>query len=166
MCTIRRTNKFWCGTSPDMVIEQTLMKAVKSKGGLVHGRGMSDSVTSKWVITTPAIGDICDCTEKFAGVSFATSKQNVDCRDARIERDTTDVTKLLEWFSSHSPFPVTDRLMSISTGIIGDERVNCHKAYNIGVEVMRSDWSDVFRSKSSSEVYDEVAECNAVRYQG
>ncbi len=38
---IRRSDKFWSGLSSDLVIEQTLMRSLKSTGGLTRGSGMS-----------------------------------------------------------------------------------------------------------------------------
>ena len=40
---IRRSDRFWAGLSSDLVIEQVLMRSVKSSGGLTHGRGMAES---------------------------------------------------------------------------------------------------------------------------
>ncbi|GBN27704.1 hypothetical protein AVEN_265324-1 [Araneus ventricosus] len=42
------------------------------------------------------------------------------------------VSKLVGWFESQHPFPVSDCVMSISTGILGDERINCHRASEYG----------------------------------
>ncbi|KAK4880987.1 hypothetical protein RN001_004306 [Aquatica leii] len=42
--TIRWTSKFWSGIWSDMTIEQTLMKTIKSSGGLTRGRGIIDTV--------------------------------------------------------------------------------------------------------------------------
>ena len=39
---IRRSNRFWAGLSPDLVIEQVLMRNLKTSGGLARGRGMSE----------------------------------------------------------------------------------------------------------------------------
>lgn len=36
--TVRRSDKFWCGVWTDMCIEQVLMRSMKIKGGLTHGR--------------------------------------------------------------------------------------------------------------------------------
>ena len=41
--TIRRSNRFWSGNFTDQTIEQVLMRMVKSKGGLAHGRGVTAS---------------------------------------------------------------------------------------------------------------------------
>ena len=46
---VRRSARFWGGLSTDLVIEQTLMKAVKSRGGLTHGRGIDEGVRTVWV---------------------------------------------------------------------------------------------------------------------
>jgi len=45
--TIRRTDKTWSGLWTDMTIEQTLMRTMKTVGGLTHGRGMTYSVKTK-----------------------------------------------------------------------------------------------------------------------
>ena len=46
--TIRRSDRLCAGLSCDLVIEQTLMKSVKSRGGLSHGRGMHETVRQIW----------------------------------------------------------------------------------------------------------------------
>ena len=55
---VRRTDKFWAGLSSDLVIEQTLMRSVKSTGGLTRGRGMSESTRLVWLLSMPACADI------------------------------------------------------------------------------------------------------------
>ena len=54
-------------------------------------------------------------------------------RPTRITRDTQDARKLHEWFSNHSPFPEADVIMSISSGIVGSDQVNCHKVQQVGI---------------------------------
>ena len=39
---VRRSNRFWAGLSTDLVIEQVLMRSMKTCGGLTGGRGMTD----------------------------------------------------------------------------------------------------------------------------
>ena len=38
---VRRSKKFRAGLSSDFVIEQTLMRSLKTSGGLTHGSGMN-----------------------------------------------------------------------------------------------------------------------------
>ena len=40
---IRRSDRYWAGLSSDLVIEQTLMRTMKTTGGLTRGRGMDES---------------------------------------------------------------------------------------------------------------------------
>jgi len=39
---IQRTDNYWVALSPDLVIEQTLMKSVKTSSGLTRRRGMTE----------------------------------------------------------------------------------------------------------------------------
>src|ERR1051325_10949592 len=48
---VRRSDRFWAGLSTDLAIEQVMMRSVKSRGGLTHGRGMTESVRLMWVNT-------------------------------------------------------------------------------------------------------------------
>lgn len=49
--TVRRSDRYWAGLSMDLVIEQTMMRAVKSRGGLTRGRGLHDTVRTTWLST-------------------------------------------------------------------------------------------------------------------
>ncbi|XP_039282968.1 uncharacterized protein LOC120351076 [Nilaparvata lugens] len=115
-----------------MTIEQTLMRSKKSIGGLTHGRGIRESVLTKWTLGMTHMQNICDELEAFAGASFGTSEQHVDSRISRINRDTKDAAKLQEWLSTHHPFPENSYVMSISSGIIEGSEVNCHMAREVG----------------------------------
>ncbi|KAG1678576.1 hypothetical protein GQR58_013380 [Nymphon striatum] len=39
---VRRSDRYWAGLSTDLLIEQVLMRSVKTTGGLTRGRGMSE----------------------------------------------------------------------------------------------------------------------------
>lgn len=130
--TIRRTTKFWSGTWSDMTIEQSLMRPFSVHGGLTRGRGYTDSVQSRWILGMPATHDICEAIEEYGGISFVSSEQHVDCRDSRISKDQKDITELEKFFSSHPPFPIHNKVVSISTGVVGDKSINCYKAGEVG----------------------------------
>lgn len=131
--TIRRSNKFWSGIWTDMTIKQTLMKTMKSIGGLTHGRGIKDSVLTMWTLGMIFLQNVCEEIEKYCDVSFTTSEQHIEMRNSRINRDNDDVKKLLDWFSQHPSFPEMKEIMSISTGIIGNEKINCHMSQELGI---------------------------------
>lgn len=76
--------------------------------------------------------NVCDEVEKFCNVALSSFERHVEMRSSRINRDNDDVRKLMDWLCQHSPFPEVKELMSISTGIIGDEKISCHMSQEIG----------------------------------
>ena len=50
----RRSARYWAGLSTDLVIEQVLMRIVKSSGGLTRGRGMGDAQRAEWLLSISA----------------------------------------------------------------------------------------------------------------
>ena len=49
---IRRSERYWAGLWFDLVIEQVMMRSIKSRGGLTRGRGFNESIRHQWVHTT------------------------------------------------------------------------------------------------------------------
>lgn len=49
---IRRSSQYWAGLGSDLVIEQTLMRSLKSKGGLTRGSGMSEHQRTVWAMSS------------------------------------------------------------------------------------------------------------------
>lgn len=135
--TIRRSEKFWSGIWSDMSIEQVLMRAMKSYGGLTRGRGVSDSVLARWTLGMLCLQSICEEIELFADVRSETSEQHVDMRPTRVVRDNMDIGKLHAWFNEHPPFIHIQAIVSLSTGIIGHGDVNCHLAREIGISCVK-----------------------------
>lgn len=54
-----------------------------------------------------------------------------------MKKDNADVNILFDWFKLHDPFPNTTQLISIASGIVGNEQINCHRSYEIGLESMK-----------------------------
>ncbi|GBN14170.1 hypothetical protein AVEN_66961-1 [Araneus ventricosus] len=79
--------------------------------------------------------NICFEIEKFCDVKL-TSSEHVDTRPSRIARDNEDATKLSQWLSEHNPFPKIDVIMSIDSGIVGGNEVNCHLSEEIGRDMI------------------------------
>jgi hypothetical protein len=112
---------------------------MKCAGGLTQGRGITDSTVARWIMATPSAMNISEQLERFCDVSFVTSEQHadkhVDARVSRITTDNSDVQKFQDWFSFHDPFPEEIRIKSISTGLIGEEKlITCHLAYEKGIQ--------------------------------
>ena len=47
---LRRTDRVWGGLSTDLIIEQILMRSVKSSGGLTGGRGIGEAQRAQWIL--------------------------------------------------------------------------------------------------------------------
>ena len=131
--TVRRTDKMWPGVWTDMTIEQVLMRAMKTSGGLTRGRGMTESVVSRWVLGMPGCTEITQHFEAFCGVIFTTSEQHVELGMSRQVRDNKDVDTLLQWLMVHSPMTSSKELISIATGVVADNTINCD--YYMSIEI-------------------------------
>lgn len=152
--TIRRTNRFWSGTWSDMVIEQSLMRQIKTRGGLIHGRGTTDISLNKWISSIPYCIKIgknisfkttingffnkCEHVEDFLRLKRYSSSQHKDLSDSRLIRDNHDQDLLIEFFRDHNPFSVGDEkgLYSISTGVVAGDDINCHDAEGVGLRII------------------------------
>ena len=55
---IRRSNRPWAGLSSDLVIEQVLMRSLKTSGGLTRGRGMTENQHLLWLLSEPACAEV------------------------------------------------------------------------------------------------------------
>ena len=51
---IRRSDRLWAGLSSDLIIEQVLMRSMKTSGGLTRGRGMAEQQRLLWLLSKPA----------------------------------------------------------------------------------------------------------------
>ena len=131
---IRRTNEFWSGNFSDQTIEQVLMRSLKTSGGMTQGRGITDSTLTKWVHGLPHCLRFCGALEQFSGVVTAKSEQHRDLRSSTQLSDKKDYDIFVDWLQSHPPFAgyQPDRLVSISTGVIADQSVNCDDAVQLG----------------------------------
>ena len=89
----RRSNQFWAGLSNNLVIEQTLMRSLKSTGGLTHGSGMNEEQQSLWTMSIP-IMSAYNAMQEFNHLSYTTSEQHKGSIEERIKRDSSDLSKI------------------------------------------------------------------------
>ena len=47
--TVQRSDRFWAGLWSELIIEQCLMRSLKSRDGLTRGRGVTELVRQIWV---------------------------------------------------------------------------------------------------------------------
>ena len=129
-----------------MTIEQVLLRSIKTSGGLTRGCGISESTLAQWVLALPLCVPMCISLEKYAGITPATSEQHKEMLPSRQKRDNHDLDCFLEWFQVHPPFEnrLSDILVSLSTGIVADETINCDDAVNKGSLAMKHMVGQIF----------------------
>lgn len=115
---VRRTEKFWAGLSTDLVIEQVLMRSIKSVGGMTRGRGMSESQRAQWLLSMPACAEINNAMQEFTDQIVESNEQHKDMFDARIKRDDKDRNTFLDYLTERNPFTSQNEesLRNIETG--------------------------------------------------
>ncbi|GBM47465.1 hypothetical protein AVEN_153682-1 [Araneus ventricosus] len=143
---VRCFAKFRCGTSTDMIIEQSLMKSMQTDGGISRGRSTQESVISKWVYSVHAMNTVCEGLEDLANVKVDTTDKHVDASDSLVKRGTEDIKKLLEWFLLHDPFPVFEKIISIASGVFGDEKISSRNAREVGITSMTRTFGQTFNN--------------------
>ena len=75
---VRRLDRYWAGLSTDLVIEQVLMRSLKTTGGLTRGRGMTETKRLVWCLSRPICAEVNDNMQELTSVKYATSEQHKD----------------------------------------------------------------------------------------
>ena len=139
--SVKRSTHSWAGLWSDLVIEQTLMRSVKSRGGLTRGRGMTESVRHTWTLSLNYSASIHDAMTTLTNMKMKTSEQHVDLSSSRRKRDKEDGLKFTTWLEESNPFTYEDKhLHSLSTGIVsieGKDNVNCERAEGLGLIIQK-----------------------------
>ena len=65
----RRSNRQWAGLSTDLIIEQVLMRSLKTSGGLTRGRGMTEQQRTIWTLAMPKCAEINHTMQELSGVA-------------------------------------------------------------------------------------------------
>ena len=131
---VRRSDRFWAALPTDLIIEQVLMKSVKSQGGLTHGRGMEEVQRTRWLKSMPIFAHINNEME-----NMYKDERNSTCKgmsNARRKRDRGDFEIINEYFIEHDPFVEREKLFNISSGI-SSPNSNAHHAEDIGEKILQ-----------------------------
>ena len=142
--TVGYNEDTWSGVWSDLAIEQTLMKPIKSSGGLKQGRFRNpDNAYKLWCRTLDHLSEVNEQMSKPITNKKPRGRIEVPHIDARIsnrEKDIRTVQQLCTWFSKNDPFDSTrksDVLVSFSTGLISNamDDINPDNAYHIGADL-------------------------------
>ena len=134
---VRRSTRYWAGLPCDLVIEQVLMRSLKSTGGLTRGSGISEITRAIWLLSNPSLSKYRLVMEENIGVLFTTSEQHQTATKARISRDKLDTNKIYERLVDISPFINDHKQHNITNGVTAAESVNVDKFHKIGLELIR-----------------------------
>ena len=135
---VRRSDRLWAGLSTDLVIEQVLMRSMKTSGGLTRGRGMTEQQHLVWVLSMPVCAEINKAMQELTGVNYDTSEQNKDITKARQARDRIDTHTIFSYLQENSPFTSDNSLRSISTCLRAHATVNVDKAEAVGIAILEN----------------------------
>lgn len=80
---LRRSDRYWAGLSTYLVIEQVLMRSVKTSGGLTRGRGMTETQRSQWLLSMPSCADVNTAMQNLTGVGFYTREHHNEMSHSR-----------------------------------------------------------------------------------
>ena len=133
-----QADRFWAGLSSDLVIEQVLMRSVKSSGGLTHGRGMAESQRAQWLLSMPACASISSAMQEFTSRCYASSGQHKEMTKPRQARDDEDSRTLLGYLQERNPFDCDLLMRNISTGVTGDCTVNADRGKEVEETILKS----------------------------
>ena len=133
---IHRSSKFWSGLSSGLIIEQTLMRSLKSSGGLTHGSRISEDHTTLWTLSSPVSAEYNFSMQGFTGLAYTTSEQHKDMTVARIKRDTADLEKISEKLVGCSPYSADPSLRNIVNGIVAQGCVNVHEYESVAQKII------------------------------
>ncbi len=71
---VRRSDRFWAGLSSDLVIEQVLMRRIKTSGESTRGRGMSEIQRLVWLLSLPSCAEVNYAIQELTGTRFESSE--------------------------------------------------------------------------------------------
>ena len=96
---------------------------------------MAESVRILWIYSMHKCAQIHDAMTSVTNLAHRTSEQHVELGNARRQRDSTDVTKVINWLTAHNPFDVNlQSLRSLSPGLTASDSdgINCEEMEEAG----------------------------------
>ena len=86
----RRVDRAWAGLSTDPMIEQVLMRSMKTSGALTRGRGMTEQQRLTSLLAMPACAEVNGAKQELSGAKYSTHlAMNKTRRQVNIGNDAT-----------------------------------------------------------------------------
>ena len=143
--TVSRSDCHWTSVWTDLIIEieQTLMCALKSLGGLIHGRGFTETVRHLWILSLSFSATVENSLVELVKLPYRSECESHKERGcSRRFQDFSDCNKFYSWLSTRNPFLIeSSNLYSLSTGVCSKDStdgVNPERAEEIGKQIQQS----------------------------
>ena len=83
--------------------------------------------------------EICSQLEVFVSHEYTGIGQHSSAWHSSVKRDVKGLEIFEKWLKDHqSLVPRNHNVMSLATGIIGDDRINCHRSEEVGTDLVLS----------------------------
>ena len=138
--TVRRSDWYCAGLWTDLIIEQVMMRFLKTRGEIMRGGGMTDSIRLVWVGNMHRRVGIHEAMTILTNLKRNTSEQHVELTSSLRRHDKKSMEKIISSFDTHNPFyPMMEELRSLSTGLTASDsdNINCSNAENMGLQMQR-----------------------------
>ena len=133
---VRMSNQCWAGLSSDRGIEQTLMRSLKSTGGVTRDSGMTEDMRNLWTLYAPVTSEYNIAMQDSINLTYTTSPQHKDSTEARNKRDASDLEKIRIKLAACSTFTSDPTLRNIVNGIVAGPDVNVHDYKSVGNKII------------------------------
>ncbi len=94
--TVRRISRYWAGLWTDLIIEQVMMRSIKSRGGLTRGRGVTETVRLQWIYSMHKCAGVHDAMTATTKLKHKTSEQHIELGTSRGKHDYFNYEDLKE----------------------------------------------------------------------
>ena len=131
---VRRSNQCWAGISSDLVIEQTLMRSLKSTVGLTCGSGMTEDMRNLLTLSAPVTSEYNIAMQDFTNLKLAAC----------------------------SPFTSDPTLRNFVNGIVAGPDVNVHDFESVGNKIIeditrKSEFTYKFKRKDRAKTLGNIS---------
>jgi hypothetical protein len=134
---VRRNERYWGGSSTDLIIESTLNRDFKETAGPTRGSGVTEDIRNVWLASRPDCAQVNNCMQTLTGQFRKTSEQNKDVSSSRQKRDWSDLKLLLQVLQNANPFHIKEGLVNICNDVHASEKVDVDNCRQIGLKAIK-----------------------------
>ena len=100
----RQSDRDCAGVWIGLTIGQTMMRALKTSGGLTRGRAVTESIHKMRIYTMHSCAEIRTAMNQFTKSHCVLVSNTKVMGQTKIETDYSDLTTIVHWFRVHNPF--------------------------------------------------------------